>query len=85
MGSLEDKRIKLEFHKSALEKLREAYIALVDGGVQSYSIGSRSLSKLDIAKIMEEIKYHEKEISGLEAELNGGRRRKAVGIVPRDW
>ena len=85
MGSLQDKKKKLEFHNAALEKLRDAYIALVDGGVQSYTIGSRSLSKLDIAKIMEEIKYHEKEISGLESELNGGRRRKAVGIVPRDW
>ncbi len=85
MGSLQDKKIKLEFHKAALEKLRDAYLALVDGGVQSYTIGSRSLSKLDIAKIMEEIKYHEKEIGGLEAELRGGRRRKAVGIVPRDW
>lgn len=82
---MSDKKLKLEFHKSSLEKLREAYIALVDGGVQSYTIGSRSLSKLDIAKIKEEIKYHEKEISGLEAELSGGRRRKAVGIVPRDW
>ena len=85
MGSLHDKKKKLEFHKAALEKLRDAYIALVDGGVQSYTIGSRSLSKLDIAKIMEEIKYHEKEIGGLESELRGGRRRKAVGIVPRDW
>lgn len=85
MGSLQDKKIKLEFHKSALEKLRDAYLALVDGGVQSYTIGSRSLSKLDIGKIKEEIKYHEKEISGLESELRGGRRRKAVGIVPRDW
>ena len=85
MGSLQDKKIKLEFHKSALEKLRDAYLALVDGGVQSYTIGSRSLSKLDIGKIKEEIRYHEKEISGLESELRGGRRRKAVGIVPRDW
>lgn len=76
---------RMEFHRAAVEKLRAAYIALVDGGVASYSVGSRSLTKLDIAKIMDEIRAHEKAIDDLEAQLLGGKRRKAVGVVPRDW
>lgn len=78
-------KTRLEFHKSAAEKLRAAYIALVDGGVQSYSIGSRSLTKFDLTKIMEEIKQHEKDIDGLEQALKTGKRRRAVGVVPRNW
>ena len=56
MANKEDIKIRLEFHRTAADKLRAAYIALVDGGVQSYSIGSRSLTRHDITKIMEEIK-----------------------------
>lgn len=85
MANIEEKKADLEFHKTALKSLRAAYLALVDGGVQSYSIGSRSLSKLDIGKIKEEIEYHKKEISALEAELSGRARRRAMGFVVRDW
>ena len=85
MATIEEKKADLEFHRAALKSLRAAYLALVDGGVQSYSIGSRSLSKLDIGKIKDEIEYHKKEISALEAELSGRTRRRAVGFVPRDW
>lgn len=85
MPSKEDLNIRLKFHRAAAEKLRAAYIALVDGGVQSYSIGSRSLTRLDISKLMEEIKGHEKAADELEGQLRGGSRRKAVGVVPRDW
>lgn len=80
-----DARIRAEFHKNAAAKLRDAYIALADGGVQQYSIGSRSLTKFDLTKIREEIEYHEKKADELDAILNGGKRRKAVGVVPRDW
>lgn len=78
-------RVDLEFHKTAKQKLQEAYIAIADGGVQSYSIGSRSLTKHDLQKIREEIAQHDKAINELSAELNGKRRRMAVGIIPRDW
>ena len=75
----------LEFHKIAKKKLQDAYLAIAEGGVQSYSIGSRSLTKHDLQKIREEIAGHDKAISELSAALSGKRRRKAVGIVPRDW
>lgn len=83
--NMTDARIKIEFHRKAVTSLREAYLALVDGGAQSYTIGSRSLTKFDLEKITKEINEHEKAIAELEVVLNGGRRRKAVGVVPRDW
>lgn len=78
-------QVDLDFHKSAKQKLQEAYLAIADGGVQSYSIGSRSLTKHDLEKIRTEIAGHDKAIGELTAILKGQRRRKAVGIVPRDW
>lgn len=76
---------KLTFHRAALSSLRAAYLALADGGVQSYSIGSRSLTKLDLEKIRKEMQTHEKAINELTAALAGKRQRKAVGIVACDW
>ena len=76
---------RLDFHKQALAAAQTAYIALLNGQVQSYSIGSRNLTKLDLGRLRDEITYHQKEVDGLTAELSGRKRRKAVGIVPRDW
>ena len=76
---------RLQFHKSAKDAAQTAYIALLNGQVQSYSIGSRNLTKLDLGRLREEITYHQKEIDGLTEELNGRKRRRAVGVVPRDW
>jgi hypothetical protein len=78
-------QLDIEFHKSAKQKLQTAYLAIADGGVQSYSIGSRSLTKHDLEKIRSEIAEHDKAIAELTAALNGRGRRRAVGIVPRDW
>lgn len=85
MANKDDIQIRIEFHRTAVEKLREAYIALVDGGVSAYTIGSRSLTRLDITKIMDEIKGHENAIDELEEKLKGGKSRKAYGVIPRDW
>lgn len=76
---------KMDFHRSAVKSLRAAYLALAEGGVQSYTIGSRSLTKFDLGKISEEIAAHEKAISEMDAVLKGGSRRRAVGAVIRDW
>ena len=73
---------RLTFRRELLEKLYAAYDALANSGVQQYSIGSRSLTRLDLAKLMEEIRKTESEIDELEAVLAGGGRRKAAGVVP---
>lgn len=85
MASREELVAQLQFHKTARDAAQTAYIALLNGQVQSYSIGSRNLTKLDLGRLREEISYHQKEINGLTAELNGRKRRRAVGVVPRDW
>lgn len=75
---------------SARERLtlylkREA--EMLSGGVQSYGIGSRNLTRYntDLAAIRDTIKELKQEIAELEAELAGGKSRRAVGVVPRDW
>lgn len=85
MTSREELRERLDFRKKALEAARAAYVALLEGQAQSYSIGSRNLTKFDLPKLKEEITSLEKEVDGLSAMLSGGKRRKAAGIVPRDW
>ena len=51
---------------------------------QSYTIGSRSLTKADLSEIGERIKYWTNEVSRLEnIEARGGRNR-VFRVVPRD-
>lgn len=86
MASKETIRLRLETKKKALEAANEAYLELLSGQVQSYTIGSRSLSMFDLPELENTIAKLEKEIDSLETALqNGGKRRKAVGVIPRDW
>lgn len=78
-------KARIAFKKSALEKLRAAYIALIDGGVKSYSIDDRTLTRFDLKDLKDEIEETEKELDELEALLEGKRPRKAFGVVFRDW
>lgn len=78
-------KARLEFRKEALKKLRAAYLALVDGGVKSYTIDDRTLTRFDLPALKKEITDAEKDVDSLTAQLNGRRPRKAFGIVPMDW
>lgn len=78
-------KARLDFEKSRLAKLREAYLALLDGGVKSYRLDDRGLTKFDIGTLASEIKAAENEVDELTSLLEGGGRRKAVGVVIRDW
>ena len=75
---------RLEFRRAALTELRTAYLALVNGQVASYTIGSRNLTRFDLTKLKAEIKGMEKDCDSLEAQIAGEGRRKAVGVIPRD-
>lgn len=85
MASKETIQKRLEVRRTALEATEKAYIALLSGQVQSYAIGSRNLTRLNLSELKETIDTLEKEIDGLEEMLRGGKRRKAVGVVIRDW
>lgn len=78
-------RSRLEFQKEALQKLRKAYLALVDGGVKSYTIDDRELTRFDLPDLRKEIESAEKAVDDLTAQLNGKKPRRAFGIVPCDW
>ena len=53
-------RARLDFWQSALSKLRAAYLALVDGGVKSYVIDDRELTRFDLPDLKDEIEDGQK-------------------------
>lgn len=78
-------KARLEFRKAAIAKLRAAYLALVEGGVKSYALDDRQLTRFDLPDLKAEIEDMESEIDSLESQLSGKRFRKAFGVIPRDW
>ena len=78
---------ELTAKRNRLELYLKREAEMLDGGVQSYGIGSRNLARYntDLSQIRDAIKQLEKEITNLEGTLNGQKPRKAVGVVPRDW
>lgn len=76
---------RLETKRTQLEAANKAYTALLSGQVKSYAIGSRNLTRFDLPQLEDSIAKLEKEVDSLEAQLKGGRKRKAVGVVPRDF
>ena len=85
MASAVELRARLDFWQTALKKLREAYLALVDGGVKSYMIDDRQLTRLDLPALEKQIEEAEAKVDELEGLLNGQRPRRAFGVIPKDW
>ncbi|WP_051643188.1 hypothetical protein [Agathobaculum desmolans] len=85
MVDKEDLKIRLNFWRSAVEKLRAAYMALASGGVKSYTIDDRQLTRYDLLALKDEIADAEKRIDELSAQLAGQRPRRAFAVVPREW
>lgn len=85
MADTTELKARLAFRKAALEKLRAAYLALVDGGVKSYTIDDRQLTRFDLPDLADEIDDVEKKVDELTAMLSGKKPRKSVGVIPRDW
>ena len=77
-------RARLEFRQKSLSKLRKAYLALLDGGVKSYTIDDRQLTRFDLPDLKNAIEQMEEAVDVQEAPRKGRRPRKAFGIVPRD-
>lgn len=85
MANAVELRARLDFWQKALEKLRTAYLKLLDGGVKSYRIDDRELTRFDLPKLQEEIEAAEKKVDELTTMLEGQKPRRAVGVIPRDW
>lgn len=85
MAIQEELKARLEFRHASLDAARAAYLALLNGQVKSYAIGSRNLTRFDLPQLEDTIRNLEKEVDELEGALSGRKRRKSVGIIPRDW
>lgn len=85
LADLNELKARLAFWTTALEKKRAAYLALLDGGVKSYTIDDRSLTRFDLDTLAKEIKEDERRVDELTAMVQGRKPRKAFGIVPRNW
>ena len=75
----------LEYWKTTLRKLMDAYLALAEGQVKSYEIDDRSLTRLDLPSLKKAINDAEAKVAQYENLLAGHRPRKAFAVVPRDW
>lgn len=78
-------RARLTFWRSSLEKLREAYITLLDGGVKSYKIGNEELTRLDLVSLQKRIEETEKKVDELELLLEDRKPRRSFYVTPQDW
>ncbi len=78
-------KARLEFWRKTLEQLRTAYLNLLDGGVKSYSINNRELTRFDLPDLKDQIEDVERKVDYLEGLVANKRPRKAFGIIPRDW
>lgn len=58
-----------------LAQVDTAIEALINGGASSYSIGNRSVSKLDLAQLFEERRLLQQQV---DRESSGGIFRKAA-------
>lgn len=85
MNSTTELKARLEFWQKCLTALREAYLQLVDGGVKSYRINNRELTRFDLPEIKDEIEVAERKVDQLTALLQKKSPRKSLGVIPRDW
>jgi cell division protein FtsB len=78
---------QLEVKRTRLTAYLNREAEMLNGGVQSYGVGSRNLMRYntELSTIRATIKQLEDEIAELENALEGKGSRRAVGVVPRDW
>lgn len=78
--------ITKEMAEKHLKAWLDAELAVTTG--QSYSIGSRQLTRVNISEIRKQIEYWKNELVKLEMRENGKKinsSRRIQGIIPRDF
>lgn len=75
---MEKNKERIAFLKKRLEMYYEAEEKILQG--QSYTIGSRTLTRTSLANVQSKIKELESEISALETR--GNSKRRSVRIIP---
>lgn len=74
---------RLDRVKKRLELYYGAEEAIL-GGAQSYTIGSRTLTRADLDAIRKVITALETDLAELESAVEGKGFRKCVRVIPRD-
>lgn len=74
---------RVEEYKRRLQLYYEAEEAIL-GGAQSYSIGSRNLTRANLAEVRKTIDELINKIAIEEARAKGKGKMKVLGGVPRD-
>lgn len=74
---------RLEKYKQRLEMYYQAEEAILNGA-QSYSLGSRNLTRANLAEVKEMIEYLEKRVEVEEAKAKGKGKMRVMGGIPRD-
>lgn len=79
----QQKEEKIAQLRKRLELYYKREEEMLNGGVQSYGLGTRSATRYqtDLSIIRNAIKELEEEIASLESKS----QRRAVGVIPRDW
>lgn len=77
-------RALFEYYDKLVEKLTTAKLQLIDGGVKSYTIDDRTLTRFDLDKLSMELDDAVRTRAEYRALMNGKSPRKAVGVIPRD-
>ncbi len=78
-------RARLVFWKGSLEKLREAYLTLLDGGAKSYKLGNEEVTRLDLVSLQKRIEETEKKVDELELLLEDHKPRRSFYVTPQDF
>ncbi len=74
--------ITLETAKRHLDAWLEAELAVTNA--QSYTIGSRTMTKANLGEIRKMVDYWNKKVAELENMKKHGGRNRAYRAVPRD-
>lgn len=74
--------ITLETAKKHLDAWLEAEMAVTNA--QSYTIGSRTMTKANLGEIQQSIEYWQKKVNALENAAKYGGRNRVRRAVPRD-
>lgn len=72
------------YYTERIDQLIQAQTSLTSGGVKSYTIGDRQITKLDLPSLSKEIDDAVERQSYYDAILKGKPTRAIVGIIPTD-
>ncbi len=76
---------RLDYWRGQLQELMDAYVSLIKGGVKSYEIDDRALTRFDLPSLKKAIDDAENKVAQYENMLDGLKPRRAFAVVPRDY